>query len=46
MITFQKREGTVLQLHDYTFQDRQHGGNVQQQQDDWLPEEKGNNVVE
>lgn len=34
--TSQKREGTVLQLHDNTFQNWKHGSNVQKEQDDWL----------
>lgn len=40
MITSQKWEGAVLQLHDNTFQDWQHGSDVQKDQDDWLPEER------
>lgn len=40
MFTFQKWEGTVLQFHDNTFQNRQHGCNVQKEQDDWLAGEK------
>lgn len=38
MVTSQKWEGTVLQLHDNTLQDWQHGRNVQKEQDDWLTE--------
>lgn len=38
MVTSQKGEGTVLQLHDNTIQDWQHGRNVQKEQDDWLGE--------
>lgn len=41
MITFQKRESTVLQLHDNTIQDGQHGRNVQKEQHDGLAEEAG-----
>lgn len=34
--TPQQWEGTILQLHDDSFQHRHHGGDVQQDQDDWL----------
>lgn len=36
MFTFQKWDGTVLQLHDNTFQNWKHGSDVQKEQDDWL----------
>lgn len=36
LVTSQKWEGAVLQLHDNTFQDWQHGCNVQKEQGDGL----------
>lgn len=44
MVTSQEWEGTVLQLHDNTLQDRQHGCDVQKEQDDWLAEGGGKEV--
>lgn len=35
-LTPQKWEGAILQLHDNSVQHWQHGGDVQQDQDDWL----------
>lgn len=35
-LTPQQREGAVLQLHDDSVQHRQHRGDVQQDQGDWL----------
>lgn len=45
MVTFQKWEGTVLQLHDNAFQDGQHGRDVQQDQDDGLRGERSEHVT-
>lgn len=42
-VTFQKWESTVLQLHDNTLQDWQHGSDVQKEQYDWLREGGGMN---
>lgn len=44
-LTLQNGEGAVLQLHDDSIKHWQHGGDVQEDQDDWLRTQHGDITV-